>query len=41
LDEEEVDFALVVEDELDEVAGVVGAEGSAADGSGGVVRSRG
>lgn len=37
LDEEEVDFALVVEDEVDEVAGVVGAEGPPADGSGGVV----
>ena len=30
MDEQQVDFALVVEDEVDEVAGVVGAEGPAA-----------
>lgn len=37
LDEEEVDFSLVVEDEVDEVAGVVGSEGPPSDGAGGVV----
>src|SRR5262245_40770312 len=37
LDEEEVDFLLVVEDEVNEMAGVVGAEGPASDGAGGVV----
>ena len=37
MDEEEVDFSLVVEDEVDEVAGVVGAEGPSSDGAGGVV----
>lgn len=37
MDEEEVDFALVVEDEVDDVSGVVGAEGPTPDGAGGVV----
>ena len=37
MDEEEVDFLLVVEDEVDEVACVVGSEGPPADGAGGVV----
>jgi len=37
LDEEEADFLLVVEDEVDKVAGVLGAEGPASDGAGGVV----
>jgi hypothetical protein len=41
LDEEEVDFLLVVEDEVDDVAGVVGSEGPPSDGAGGVVRATG
>jgi hypothetical protein len=36
LDEEEVDFSLVVEDEVDEVADVVGSEGPPSDAAGGV-----
>lgn len=37
LNEEKVDFSLVVEDEVDDVAGVVGTEGPASNGAGGVV----
>lgn len=37
MDEEEVHFSLVVEDEVDEVAGMIGSEGPSPDRTDGVV----